>query len=245
MAIFDINLDDVQETLVNQVNIKSLSVNGGAQNSLLGSGNLDLTIASGVSIGDSVGSGVANNVLFVGAGEVLAQDGLFNFNSSNKRSGFGIGTPLAIGHFKTQSATDIGLIIQGTTSQSGNLLEFRDVANNINAYVSQSGFSYWNSLRAFIMRGTYINSDNNFFSCLNFNDSNGNVTVYQNLIMNSGTIRLKSYTYATLPASPAAGDLAFVTDALLDPRGRYYFTLGGGGSYGVKVLYTGTAWVYA
>ena len=83
MATLNINLDNVQPTLVSGTNIKTINgvtllgstdialqtvlvsgtsiktVNG---TSILGSG--DLTIASGISIGDTIGSGTAGSVLF-------------------------------------------------------------------------------------------------------------------------------------------------------------------------------------
>lgn len=52
--------------------------------------------------------------------------------------------------------------------------------------------------------------------------------------------RLVSYTVATLPASPTAGDQAAVTDATAP---TYLGTLTGGGSTYTPVVYNGTAWV--
>lgn len=69
-------IDDKQDTLVNQVNIRS--ING---NSLLGSG--DLTVSASISIGTAIGSATAGSILFAGVGGVLAQDNTnFNYNST-------------------------------------------------------------------------------------------------------------------------------------------------------------------
>jgi hypothetical protein len=53
------------------------------------------------------------------------------------------------------------------------------------------------------------------------------------------TVRLKGYTVATLPASPAQGDMAYVTDAITP---TYNGTLTGGGAVVVPVFYNGAAW---
>lgn len=50
--------------------------------------------------------------------------------------------------------------------------------------------------------------------------------------------RIRSYTVATLPASPVAGDFAYVTDGLNTTD-----CTGGGGSIKVTCIYNGTTWV--
>ena len=52
-------------------------------------------------------------------------------------------------------------------------------------------------------------------------------------------VNLKSYTVATLPASPSAGDMAIVTDA---NAATFMTTAAGGGANVVKVTYLGGAW---
>lgn len=58
-------------------------------------------------------------------------------------------------------------------------------------------------------------------------------------IATAGTVRLKSYTVATLPAG-TQGDTAYVTDATAP---TYLGTLTGGGSVVCPVFYNGSAWV--
>lgn len=69
-------LDAKQATLVSGTNIKTIN-----STSLLGSGNI--TIASGVSIGDTIGSGTATRILYLGASNVLAQTGSTVYLSSD------------------------------------------------------------------------------------------------------------------------------------------------------------------
>ena len=72
-------LDAKQATLVSATNIKT--INGA---SILGSGNL--TIASGVAIGDTITSATAGSILFAGAGGILAQDNAnFAWNNTTDR----------------------------------------------------------------------------------------------------------------------------------------------------------------
>ena len=68
-------------------------------------------------------------------------------------------------------------------------------------------------------------------------DNNGDLTA--NKIITSTTVRLKSYTVATLPAG-TQGDTAFVTDAVSP---TYLGTLTGGGSVVCPVFFNGTVWV--
>lgn len=55
----------------------------------------------------------------------------------------------------------------------------------------------------------------------------------------NGPIRMKGYTVATLPASPNAGDIAYVTDALAP---TFLATIVGGGVIVSPVFYNGTNW---
>jgi len=108
-------LDAKQTTLVSATNIKT--ING---ESILGAG--DLTIASGVAIGDTVTSATAGSILFAGAGGVLAQDNanLF-YDDANNRLAIGTTTPSnALEVFGTTSAggisSNIGYNIQPVTA---------------------------------------------------------------------------------------------------------------------------------
>jgi hypothetical protein len=65
-------------------------------------------------------------------------------------------------------------------------------------------------------------------------DSNG-------MSIQSGVLTLKGFTVSTLPASPATGSLAYVTDA--NAACSYNTAPTGGGSTVCKVWYNGTAWV--
>lgn len=59
--------------------------------------------------------------------------------------------------------------------------------------------------------------------------------------MQSGVFTLKGFTVSTLPASPAQGSLAFITDA--NAACTYGGTPAGGGTTVCKVWYNGTAWI--
>ncbi len=72
-----------------------------------------------------------------------------------------------------------------------------------------------------------------------FNVNVGDGTAVSNLIMNKGTIRLKTYTVATLPAG-TQGDTAVVTDATAP---TYLGVLVGSGAIVTPVFYNGSAWV--
>ena len=58
-------------------------------------------------------------------------------------------------------------------------------------------------------------------------------------VIAGATVRLKGYTVATLPASPVAGDTAYVTDALAP---TFMAIIAGGGAIVTKVFYNGTNW---
>jgi hypothetical protein len=59
-------------------------------------------------------------------------------------------------------------------------------------------------------------------------------------IISGGTVRLKSYTVATLPTTPTQGDTAFVTDATAP---TYLGVAVGGGAVVAPVFYDGTNWI--
>jgi len=61
------------------------------------------------------------------------------------------------------------------------------------------------------------------------------------MAMQSGVFTLKGFTVATLPAGPATGSLAYVTDA--NAACTYNSAPTGGGSTVCKVWYNGAAWV--
>jgi hypothetical protein len=102
------------------------------------SANRSWTIGTGVAIGDSIGSGVANNVLFIGAGELLAQDSLFKFDATTKRLGIGTATPLTTAHFVGGISGTIGTQI---ARLEGSLPElwFKDTSDNSGFSISKYG----------------------------------------------------------------------------------------------------------
>lgn len=55
-------------------------------------------------------------------------------------------------------------------------------------------------------------------------------------------LKLKSYTFSTLPASPQAGWRAYITDGAASPT--WGGNASGGGSIKIPVFYDGTNWVY-
>jgi hypothetical protein len=59
-------------------------------------------------------------------------------------------------------------------------------------------------------------------------------------IVSGGVVRLKGYTFATLPAG-TQGDKAFITDGAASPTFRA--NAAGGGSTVTEVFYNGTAWI--
>ena len=65
------------------------------------------------------------------------------------KGNFGIGTtsPSARLHTKATTATDTVMIAQGTTSQTGNLTEWRDVSNTVLASVSSNGRGAFNDIQ--------------------------------------------------------------------------------------------------
>lgn len=67
----------------------------------------------------------------------------------------------------------------------------------------------------------------------------GSTSVTSALLASTGTIRLKGYTVATLPAG-TAGDAAYVTDALAP---TFLATVVGGGAVTTPVFYNGSNWV--
>jgi len=135
-----------------------------------------------------------------GYGEFLSGGSMFLGYTSNKwgsitfvgrRAGrfwaFGDNfTPSSIIHAKALAATDTVIIAQGTTAQTGNLFEARNVGGSVLASVNQAGQI---TSPAFIGRGRfdYINTPNNVYSCLQFLDANGNTVVYQNLLFGGTT----------------------------------------------------------
>lgn len=98
----------------------------------------------------------------------------------------GISNPSAIVHAGAKTATDTVMIAQGTTSQTGNLFEARNVGGTVVLSVDVNGIVTSNG--SFIGRGRfdYINTQNNAYSCFQFINTNGNTVVYQNLLF-SGT----------------------------------------------------------
>jgi len=192
MAILDIPLTNVQPTLVSGTNIKT--ING---TSILGSGNL--VIASGISIGDTIGSGTAGSVLFLGAAGVLAQDNAnFFWDDANNRLGIETNTPSAKIHAKAASATDIAIIAQGTTAQTGNLFEARDVGGTVLAKTDANGAI---TAAGFYTSGLIAMQ----YGSLMFEASNGN------FYLNSDSFRwgngkgLAFYSGATNSGSPDVG----------------------------------------
>lgn len=67
----------------------------------------------------------------------------------------------------------------------------------------------------------------------------GSTSVTSPLVESTGTVRLKGYTVATLPAG-VVGDTAYVTDALAP---TFLATIVGGGAVVSPVFYNGTNWV--
>ncbi len=153
MATLNINLDNVQPLNTLLTGISQLGYSGNAGlflkvNATENGFEFSAAGSSGISIGDTIGSGTAGSVLFLGAANVLEQDNAYlNYNSTTKRLAIGLGSASGMTHIKTQNATDVGLIVQGTTSQTGNLTEWRDVSNNVLANVEYNGRGYFNNLQ--------------------------------------------------------------------------------------------------
>lgn len=77
------------------------------------------------------------------------------------------------------------------------------------------------------------------------NNNNGNSTMFEiddssERIAFSKRIGIPGYTVATLPSSPASGDIVYVTDALAP---TYLAVVVGGGAVVTPVFYNGTNWV--
>jgi hypothetical protein len=67
----------------------------------------------------------------------------------------------------------------------------------------------------------------------------GSSFTFADPVIHQSTMRLKSYTVATLPATPTQGDCAYVTDALAP---TFMGVIVGGGAVVTRVFYNGTNW---
>ncbi len=152
MAILNIPITNVQPLNTLLTGISQLGYSGNAGlflkvNATENGFEFSAAGSSGISIGDTIGSGTAGSVLFLGASNVLEQDNAYlNYNPTTKRLAIGLGSASGMAHIKTQTATDIGLIVQGTTSQTGNLTEWRDVGGTAVARITSNGRGVFNDI---------------------------------------------------------------------------------------------------
>ena len=170
MATLNINLDNVQPTLVSGTNIKTINgatllgstdialqtvlvsgtsiktVNG---TSILGSG--DLTIASGISIGDTIGSGTAGSVLFLGTSGVLAQDNanLRYTTGGQLEIGLAVNNPSFGDRLKIRASDNSGLASIWVENLAGTLVfavyssKYIQIGNNADLIYSSSNSGYF------------------------------------------------------------------------------------------------------
>jgi hypothetical protein len=183
---------------------------------------------------------VAGNTVF---GEI---SGISNTSGTNNTS---------IGYGASYSNTDGGANTSvGTSSLFGN------ASGVSNTSIGFAAGNYYNvnsiltnpSHSTFIGASTKALADNGTNETVIGNEALGNgsntvtlgndfviKTYLKGKIITNGTIRLKSYTVATLPTG-TEGDTAYVTDATAP---TYLGTLTGGGTIKTPVFYNGTNWV--
>jgi len=124
------------------------------------SANRSWTISTGISIGDTIGSGTAGSVLFLGASNVLDEDNAnFFWDDANNRLGIGTATPSTTLHAKGGVAGTIGTrvgILEGDLPE----LWFKDTSNNqgfsISKYGNEVYFVNTNSAGAFVNYAAHV-----------------------------------------------------------------------------------------
>lgn len=108
----------------------AITLSAGAGASLTQSGQ-DIQIGSAPSIGGTITSGTAGSVLFVATGPVIQEDNTnFFWDDANNRLGIGTNSPGAHLEIMSLAAANIGLIVQGAASQSGDFYQIQDSSGN-------------------------------------------------------------------------------------------------------------------
>ena len=164
--------------------------------------------------------------------------GVFEFDSNVLRIGTekaGTGSARAI-DFVVGGTVAMGLTSSGfnvATGGSGQSSIYNDTtANNPQLRLGYNDSFHWKIGRENAFTGDFIWQRNNGDERLRLTDA-GDLVPHQFL-------RLKGYTFATLPASPTQGDTAFITDALAP---AFLVAVVGGGTVVTPVFYNGTDWV--
>jgi hypothetical protein len=93
-----------------------------------------------LAIGSAVTSGTSGSVLFIDGSGNLGQDNANLFwDDTNNRLGIGTASPAAHLEIMSLSAANIGLIIQGAASQSGDLTQWQDSSGNSLLEINSNG----------------------------------------------------------------------------------------------------------
>lgn len=112
-----------------------------------------------------------------------------------------------------------------------------DTATNISSYCSLK-----TNIDGSFAVGPQLSSTNANYSNYKFKvDGSGN-GIFTGSIETGGVMKLKSYTFSTLPGSPQAGWRAYISDGAASPT--WGGNAAGGGSIKIPVFYDGTNWVY-
>ncbi len=143
----------------------------------------------------------------------------------------------------------------GSANSGGELIVFAAGSGMVGPWAEEAGFSTNgvtvpnNSGLLFSYNGTQVTTTNwsALWQCAAATSSNAMLCVGNATRQDySGTLKLTSLitaplTYATLPASPTAGQRAYIADGNTT---TYYATVSsGGGSSQISVLYNGTNWI--
>lgn len=196
------------------------SINGGAYSEVM-----SITSAGLLSIGGNLTSASSGFTINSTGNTTLSSSSVTNVTANGSASTFAVsntGLTSLTGQSLTGSST-IGLLeMTQTWNTSGS-----PTAISLNITNTASGASA--KLLDLKIGGTSM-----------FNvDTSGNATTSGKVIA-GGVVRLKSYTVATLPATPTQGDTAYVTDATAP---TYLGVAVGGGAVVAPVFYNGTNWV--
>jgi len=192
-----------------------------------------------------------NDALKATDASALHKTGGLNELFDGIKSANNTGNSIINGFTLTNSGTFGSRVINGVSNSSGDFMRV-DVSssgraifvNNSSSTAAVSVSNISGSAGVSFLANAEATSTGNFFEGRNiltttFSVDKLGLVSGTSFVATSGTIRLKNYTVATLPAG-VQGDTAYVTDATAP---TYLGTLTGGGSVVCPVFYNGTAWV--
>lgn len=204
---------------------------------------------SGVKTFFGSGTSQINGISFSNNGTALLSAPLTFTNSSTGAGVYSSNTGGGYGLYNQNTSNGVGINVVNINNGVG--ISLSNQASGNGELISNSGSGiglYISNTSSTGGRGLVIDSGSAGTGDLFQGRNNGTITSNltkqgvmsaTSFIASNGTIRLKSYTVATLPAG-TQGDTAYVTDATSP---TYLGTLTGGGSVVCPVFYNGTAWV--